>query len=518
MKRDEDIFNIFREDQGKLSEKPSARAWNRLEKKLDARHKKQRKIFYFQAFAAASLALILAMVTAISVFDSTPNNSAMVEGAEHHDSMTLTATTDSEVGVRDYHEPLIMTHIEQKRFEEKDSKYHQLANNQIAESKLDPSKKLKYKFEDDKSAAPVAPSDQLALVTPKPETSDRSSVKTEEQGPLDSDNKSVSGNKAGDQANQLGKNNEFDNITNTGDSENNGFASPTNDDVIPEFEAIEPAEKPVVSKEDVESINRKDLPEMRSEDQQWWENDTPGGYVTHSENLEKERTAEMIDARKEDRLAQAGSKNSEKKKKPGKARLKSPALADQVAEEEIANDTKEEIAVSPSNTIDLDASMNAISYESLEDKGQLNDIRLFEWLIGEWVNDNGKSAEEWTRTDELTISGKGSFMVNGEVLFTESMKIRKIDNSLYFIVAVDSTNTENYYRLTRYNGNEAVFENSNLGFPNQVIIQRNSDDNFSTIMQNSAPTQITDPQQGYLLNRNQITNERAFRNLKRAND
>ncbi|MEM7101764.1 MAG: DUF6265 family protein [Bacteroidota bacterium] len=529
MKRDEDIFNIFRKDQGKLDEMPSPRAWNRLEKKLNARHKKQRKVFYFQALAAASLALLLAMVTALSFFENQTDNHTMVEGLPQPDESTWTVMADSDVAVRDFNDPIIMTHTEQKRFEEEDLNYHRLKNNHITEENLDPGKKLEYKNNN------IDPENDKAFdgfIAENYESVDNVANLDKRTGPVSPASSLSKGEpveeELGLSIDQAPKDNRG--LAEGGAIADKSIKTTTGDHVDFRFDEIEPVEKPVVTEADMETIDRKDLPEMKVKDQEGWAETNPATYLSQSEKLEKERTAAIMDSRKEEMIVDAGRKaTTSKKKKPTKARLKSPAIADQAGfnkneerQELPADDVAlEEISTAPapaSNTIDINATYNAIEYSALDNNTNLQDIRLFEWLIGEWIDDTGESAETWTKKDDLTIIGKGSFMINGNAVFTEKMKITKIDDSLYFIVAVDSSNSENYYRLTRYDGQEAVFENADLAFPNQVIIKRNSNDDFSTIMQNNAPAQIQDTQQGYLLNRNQITNERAFRNLKRAND
>ena len=57
-----------------------------------------------------------------------------------------------------------------------------------------------------------------------------------------------------------------------------------------------------------------------------------------------------------------------------------------------------------------------------------------------------------------------------------------------------------------------IFENNNIAFPNQVILQRTDSKNFTTVLQNSqAPTQLNASQNTYLRNRNQIRPEQVER-------
>ncbi|GJM36479.1 MAG: hypothetical protein DHS20C18_54800 [Saprospiraceae bacterium] len=66
MKSQKDPFEVFKNNQHKLSEKPSAQAWRRLERRLDA-HQNHRKYSWFsQMGMVAAVLLLVALITIIS--------------------------------------------------------------------------------------------------------------------------------------------------------------------------------------------------------------------------------------------------------------------------------------------------------------------------------------------------------------------------------------------------------------------------------------------------------------------
>ncbi len=128
-----------------------------------------------------------------------------------------------------------------------------------------------------------------------------------------------------------------------------------------------------------------------------------------------------------------------------------------------------------------------------------------------------RSVEEWKPLDEFTIAGQGYLVVNGDTTFTENMQIKKIGTDLYYILALDNSGQQVQYKLKTYTEEGAVFENESVAFPNQVILQRDfSNSNFTTVLQNKTPVQINTEQQEYLMNRNMIRSEQVKRVMNRV--
>lgn len=166
----------------------------------------------------------------------------------------------------------------------------------------------------------------------------------------------------------------------------------------------------------------------------------------------------------------------------------------------------------------IELSGNVVTYEA---DLSLTGVEQFQWLIGQWVaplGENRQTIEQWRQKDQFTIEGRGQLVVNGDTTFTEGMKIQKIGADLYYILALDENNKEVRFQLHSLEADRAVFQTDEQGVPNELIIQQYNFDNFSTTLQNVAPTEIEENQRNYLQNRNNIElNQRTVRNMSRVN-
>ncbi len=164
----------------------------------------------------------------------------------------------------------------------------------------------------------------------------------------------------------------------------------------------------------------------------------------------------------------------------------------------------------PKRNRSLNAAKNSISVRADEQPG----LDQFNWLLGKWQKKNkeGKSLEEWKYMDEFHIEGKGMLIVNGDTTFTENIRLEKTGEDLYYIFAVESGGNPVKYKLKTYTNKRAVFENTAISFPNQVVLQRRGNQ-LTTTLQNNIPA----PVNGYLQNRNQVKDEKAARTLKKIN-
>ena len=167
---------------------------------------------------------------------------------------------------------------------------------------------------------------------------------------------------------------------------------------------------------------------------------------------------------------------------------------------------------------DLNAASNAISYSTdASPKG----LEQFQWLLGQWNSSLGygqENIEQWVQKDEFTIEGSGQLVVNGDTIFTEGMKIQKIGDQLYYILALDEKQKEVRFKLQSIDPQIAIFETEEKRKPNQqLILEQHSLNNFSTTLQNAEPEPLKDKQLQYLQNRNNVElNKRSVRNMSRS--
>lgn len=161
---------------------------------------------------------------------------------------------------------------------------------------------------------------------------------------------------------------------------------------------------------------------------------------------------------------------------------------------------------------------NNLQYETEQSGPSIDE---FQWIIGQWstTGQNGEtiSFEEWELQDAFTISGKGYLSINGARTLVEQMKIKKIGQDLYFITALDGSSQPISFKLKSYTSAQAIFENSlSTRGPQQIIIQQSTKDNFTTILQNQAQSNLNNEEIEYLQQRNATSQERAVRSLQRV--
>lgn len=76
------ISDLFKDNEFKLQEQPSGRAWRLLEDKLEQRRKRHRLQVFKQYAAAAGLALLVALVGLLSWISNQPAPQALAENAK----------------------------------------------------------------------------------------------------------------------------------------------------------------------------------------------------------------------------------------------------------------------------------------------------------------------------------------------------------------------------------------------------------------------------------------------------
>ncbi|MEM1217993.1 MAG: DUF6265 family protein [Bacteroidota bacterium] len=147
-------------------------------------------------------------------------------------------------------------------------------------------------------------------------------------------------------------------------------------------------------------------------------------------------------------------------------------------------------------------------------------IDQFQWIIGQWstTGQNGEtiSFEEWELEDKFTIRGTGYLRINGQQSLVEQMEIKKIGKDLYFITAIDGSEQPISFKLKSITSTEAIFEHTISNQSQQIIIQQSTRDNFTTILQNEAQSNLNNEEIEFLRQRNATSEERAVRSLKRV--
>lgn len=110
----------------------------------------------------------------------------------------------------------------------------------------------------------------------------------------------------------------------------------------------------------------------------------------------------------------------------------------------------------------------------------VNRIDKLSWLSGSWKINTPEVTitETWAKTDENNLSGK-SFVIStkGDTVFTESLRITAIDDTLYYLPTISNQNggKEIRFKEKSFSDTQVVFENLTHDFPQRIVYQKTSD-------------------------------------------
>jgi len=426
MKREKDIFDLFRRNQHKLDERPSNDAWERLESRLDDHQKRSRpSLLYRQMTMAAAVLLLIGLVSVLSLYmNPARDGMANIELTPAPKILEdLPVYTDAGGGK--------YRMVEYQR---------RINTNPRSIPEGGVHKKLVAQ-----TNTPIITNDHHHIA-------------------MDTPTKDIH-------------------------SSSHGATSVSAYETVASTTTSSPIEQPET--ESVIAMNMEEMEKSEGMPEVDHAYDVSTSTYSEEEMVLKEKAEE---AKKEE-----AHKYADRKAKSKKARKQERTAS----------------SAAPKRT--LDAATNAIEFISEENQPGLDQ---FNWLIGKWTGNanEAQSVEQWRQTDEFTIEGKGYLIVNGKTTFTEEMSIQKIGQDLYYMLILDNTGQQVRYKLKTYQNQQAVFENNEVAFPKQVILNKTDNNEFSTILQNAKPVDINRSQQSYFSNRNFIRPEQVERNLRRSSD
>ena len=98
------------------------------------------------------------------------------------------------------------------------------------------------------------------------------------------------------------------------------------------------------------------------------------------------------------------------------------------------------------------------------------------WITGAWVLESEKSRteEHWTDIAGNMMLGVGRTIVGGKTVFFEFLRIGERADGIYY-VAQPRGRAATDFKLTRFDGKQAIFENPQHDFPKRVLYRRNDD-------------------------------------------
>lgn len=489
MKNKKDLFDLFRESEHKLEERPSNDAWRKLERKLDTRQTRHTTTIYRQLAMVAAVIALVAIISVISLLVEKQNDqfaAANDTQAPYHleDLEVYTDASNTPYKIvefqRAHHSrisnPTIQEGSRNQRLVAVNTIYQETSsttlladnkgyqktasdnNTSITTADVDVSKPIAMLEKEAKVISPSAPPVITKTTSPVSNTDkiiEKDIVAYEESGFEDTEDVVM------DEA-----------IVITSTEIEPPAAKPTT--------TVKPEREPDFGQEDVTQAYTHTANSRRTEAQIRNESNTSSGGIQYEQDIIEAKEAT------DDNIQYAS-----------KAKKKSRVTKDET----------------------YDASLNAASNAIIVGANTPQPgLTKFQWLIGQWKGNSpsGSSFEDWKMVNDFTIQGKGFIVVNGDTTFTEGMRIQRLGSDLYYILALDESKQAVKFKLKTYVEQQAIFENETLAFPNQVIIRKNANNSYTTILQNKAPTQIQEEQLNYINQRNVIRNEQAIRNLERV--
>jgi len=93
------------------------------------------------------------------------------------------------------------------------------------------------------------------------------------------------------------------------------------------------------------------------------------------------------------------------------------------------------------------------------------------WIVDSWVSPEGsdsRSYEEWKVTNDNLYEGSSKTIKNGEVTFSEILKIEYTPDGIYYVADVPHNPAPVKFLLTGVSDTSAVFENPEHNFPKKI--------------------------------------------------
>jgi len=110
------------------------------------------------------------------------------------------------------------------------------------------------------------------------------------------------------------------------------------------------------------------------------------------------------------------------------------------------------------------------------------DIAELSWISGDWQTSPGGRAqieEHWTQPAGGSMLGMGRTVAGGKTAEFEFLRIEQRDDAVYYVAQPRGQCPSTDFKLTRANGQEAVFENPAHDFPKRIIYKKTGEDSLT---------------------------------------
>lgn len=128
------------------------------------------------------------------------------------------------------------------------------------------------------------------------------------------------------------------------------------------------------------------------------------------------------------------------------------------------------------NNSDAEKPKTEITSEKFEKIDQL------QWILGTWINQNGKefSQETWSQESPSSFTAFSFTQVGKETVFAETMALEQKADSLLLTVATAKPEQENpvTFKLIPSENGQFTFENKNHDFPQRITYSNPAKDSL----------------------------------------
>ena len=105
-----------------------------------------------------------------------------------------------------------------------------------------------------------------------------------------------------------------------------------------------------------------------------------------------------------------------------------------------------------------------------------SDLTLLEWILGEWISDDGKNItkETWNRISSKTFEGEGLTLSRStkDTLNSETLRLVAMSGEIYYLAKVSHNEYPIAFKLTSHVDSTLVFENRMYDFPKIIEYKR----------------------------------------------
>lgn len=104
-------------------------------------------------------------------------------------------------------------------------------------------------------------------------------------------------------------------------------------------------------------------------------------------------------------------------------------------------------------------------------------IQDLAWLAGTWETkgERSRTEEYWTAPTGESMLGMARTIASDRMVFFEYLRIEARPDGIYYIAHPKARAPGTEFKLTRYQKDEARFENPKHDYPKRIIYRRNAD-------------------------------------------